>query len=220
MGRRGHLLRGATTQPVATSTSRCGSASSLTDADGEHSSISTIRYGHRVSALLDAGAVLKEARRRVGMTQVDLARTAGVTQSVVSAYESGARQPSLVTLQRLVSAAGFELVISLSPQAARRDRLTGPLGRRVLRERRRLTEVAARHGASNVRVFGSVARGAEGPDSDVDLLADLAPGTGLLGLGRLEHDLADVLHARVDVVPATDLKPGVAESVLSEAIPL
>ncbi|HSK54088.1 MAG TPA: helix-turn-helix domain-containing protein [Jiangellales bacterium] len=173
-----------------------------------------------MSALLDAGAVLKEARRRVGMTQVDLARTAGVTQSVVSAYESGARQPSLVTLQRLVSAAGFELVISLSPQAARRDRLTGPLGRRVLRERRRLTEVAARHGASNVRVFGSVARGAEGPDSDVDLLADLAPGTGLLGLGRLEHDLADVLHARVDVVPATDLKPGVAESVLSEAIPL
>jgi uncharacterized protein len=54
----------------------------------------------------------------------------------------------------------------------------------------------------------------------VDLLADLAPGTGLLGLGRLEHDLADVLQTRVDVVPATDLKPGVAESILGEAVPL
>jgi uncharacterized protein len=164
--------------------------------------------------------VLKEARRRAGMTQIDLARTAGVTQSVVSAYESGARQPSLATLQRLVSAAGCELTISLLPRGARRGRLTGPLGRRVLRERRRLTEVAARHGASNLRVFGSVARGSEGPTSDVDLLADLAPGTGLLGLGRLEHDLADVLRARVDVVPATDLEPAIAESVLSEAIPL
>ena len=164
--------------------------------------------------------MLKEARRRAGMTQVDLARTAGVSQSVVSAYESGARQPSLATLRRLVSATGFELVVSLLPQATPRGRLTGPLGRRVLRERRRLTEVAARHGASNVRIFGSVARGSEGPDSDVDLLVDLAPGTGLLGLGRLERDLAEILQTRVEVVPATDLKPGVAENVLSGTIAL
>jgi predicted nucleotidyltransferase/DNA-binding XRE family transcriptional regulator len=164
--------------------------------------------------------VLKDARRRAGMTQIDLARTAGMSQSVISAYESGARQPSLATLRRLVSATGFELVVSLLPQATPRGRLTGPLGRRVLRERRRLTEVAARHGASNVRIFGSVARGSEGPDSDVDLLVDLAPGTGLLGLGRLERDLAEILQTRVEVVPATDLKPGVAENVLSGTIAL
>jgi predicted nucleotidyltransferase len=53
--------------------------------------------------------------------------------------------------------------------------LTGPIGRIVRARRRELVEVAASHGASNLRVFGSVARGDDRPDSDVDLLADLPP---------------------------------------------
>jgi len=65
-----------------------------------------------------------------------------------------------------------------------------------------------------VRVFGSVARGQDTADSDVDLLVDLAPGTGLLGLGRLEHDLNELLGIRVDLVPADDLNPDVAREVL------
>ncbi len=58
------------------------------------------------------------------------------------------------------------------------------------------------------------------PDSDVDLLVDLAPGTGLLGLAALERDLAEILEAKVDVVPASDLNPGIAGEVLDEAVPL
>jgi transcriptional regulator with XRE-family HTH domain len=64
-----------------------------------------------------AGSVLREARRRAGLSQVELARRAGVTQSVVSAYESGARQPSVPTLARLVGATGFELELQLRPPA-------------------------------------------------------------------------------------------------------
>jgi transcriptional regulator with XRE-family HTH domain len=66
-----------------------------------------------------AAAVLRDARRRAGLSQVELGRRAGVTQSVVSAYESGARQPSLPMLARLVGATGLELDIRLSePEAA------------------------------------------------------------------------------------------------------
>ncbi len=164
--------------------------------------------------------MLRDARRRAGLTQSELARRAGVTQSVISAYESGGRQPSLPTLQRMVAAAGLELAISVRRPASPRSRLTGPIGQRVNRRRQRIKQLAARHGASNVRVFGSVARGQDTSDSDLDLLVDLAPDTGLVGLARLERELGELIEARVDVVPEGDLKPGVARDVLHEAVPL
>jgi uncharacterized protein len=80
--------------------------------------------------------------------------------------------------------------------------------RRVRRRRRDLVAAAAAHGLTNLRVFGSVARGQDRPDSDVDLVADLPPGMGLLGLGRVQAELEDILGARVDLVAGT-LKPGV-----------
>ncbi|MGO9294764.1 MAG: nucleotidyltransferase family protein [Streptosporangiaceae bacterium] len=61
-------------------------------------------------------------------------------------------------------------------------------------------------------VFGSVARGEDHPGSDVDLLADLPPGLSLFALDRIEADLEAILGTRVDLIPATDLKPGVRES--------
>jgi uncharacterized protein len=161
---------------------------------------------------------LREARRRAGLSQVELAARAGVTQSVVSAYESGTRQPSLPTLRRLVAVTGMKLDVRIRKAPSLTTRLTGPVGSRIRRNRREITRVAARHGASNVRVFGSVARGEEKEGSDVDLLVDLAPDIGLFGLARLEHDLGTVLDTRVDVVPASDLKPGVAREVHAEAV--
>ncbi len=70
---------------------------------------------------------------------------------------------------------------------------------------------------TNVRVFGSVARGDERAESDVDLLVDVAPGVGLFELGRCQAELQALLGAPVDLVPATDLKAGVADEVLAEA---
>jgi predicted nucleotidyltransferase/DNA-binding XRE family transcriptional regulator len=153
-----------------------------------------------------AAALLQQARREAGLTQAELAARAGTTQSVVSAYEAGHRQPAIPTLAALVDAAGCELVISVRRQPRRLGRLTGPVGRRVRRRRRDLIAAAAAHGVTNLRVFGSVARGQDRPDSDVDFLADLPPGMGLLGLGRVQADLEEILGARVDLVAGT-LKP-------------
>ena len=156
-----------------------------------------------------AGALLRQARRDAGLSQVALAARAGVTQSVISAYESGHRQPSLPTLAALVEAAGYELVAEVRRQPRRLDRLSGPVGQRVRRRRRDIIAAAAAHGVSGLRVFGSVARGEDRPDSDVDLLADLPPGMSLFGLGRVQADLEAIVGTRVDLVPAEDLKPDV-----------
>jgi predicted nucleotidyltransferase/DNA-binding XRE family transcriptional regulator len=170
--------------------------------------------------LVMAGALLRQARKRAGLSQVDLASRASVTQSVISAYESGQRQPSLPALARLIDAAGFELMLGFRRQPGRLRRLSGPVGRRVRRHREDLVAAAAAYGVGNLRVFGSVARGEDRADSDVDLLADFPPGLSLFGLGRLEADLEGILGTRVDLIPAADLKPGVRERVKSDLIPL
>jgi uncharacterized protein len=94
------------------------------------------------------------------------------------------------------------------------------LGRRVRRLRAELVETASAHGVRNLRVFGSVARGEDTADSDLDLLADLPPGLSLFGLGRLADDLETIVHARVDLIPAADLKPGVRQRVERDAVAL
>jgi len=178
--------------------------------------IVTIRY----SRVMDGAALLRSARRRAHLTQGQLAARAGITQSVVSAYESGRRQPSVPTLAALIAATGFELDLKLRATPQRLDTLTGPIGRRVRRHRRRLLDIAAAHGISNVRIFGSVARGEDRPDSDLDLLVDLPTDIGLIGLGRIRDELESILGCRVDLVPATDLKTGVKENVEAELIVL
>jgi uncharacterized protein len=83
-----------------------------------------------------------------------------------------------------------------------------------------LVAAAAAHGITGLRVFGSVARGDDRPDSDLDLVADLPPGLGLFGLGRVEAELEDIVSALVDLAPAESLKPHIREHVAQELIPL
>jgi predicted nucleotidyltransferase/DNA-binding XRE family transcriptional regulator len=181
----------------------------------------TIRYtGDVVSEAVTAGALLRQARKEAGMSQQELAARAGVTQSVISAYESGHRQPAIPTLAALVDATGNKLVIGLRRQPRRMGRLSGPVGRRVRRRRHDVVAAAAAHGVRNLRVFGSVARGQDRPDSDVDLLVDLPPGLSLFGLGRVQAELEAILGTRVDLVPAQDLKPGVRARVEHELVAL
>lgn len=163
--------------------------------------------------------LLREARTNAGLSQVELARRAGVTQSVVSAYESGRRQPSLPMLARLVQAAGSELEMTVRPVGLRRP-LGGALGRRVRSHRDEIRAAAAKYGVANVRVFGSVARGEDTADSDVDLLVDLPSGASLFTVARLQRDLEAILDARVEIVPAGDLKPRVKENIEHDLVPV
>ena len=80
--------------------------------------------------------------------------------------------------------------------------------------------IAARHGAYNVRVFGSFARGQADADSDIDLLVDLERGRSLFDLGGLLMDLQELLGRQVDVVTANGLRDRIRDRVLKEAIPL
>jgi len=90
----------------------------------------------------------------------------------------------------------------------------------VRNKREEVLRIAERHGARNVRVFGSVARGEASPDSDVDFLVDMEPGRSLLDLGGLLMDLQELLGRRVDVVTEQGLRSRVRERVLREAMPL
>ncbi len=83
-----------------------------------------------------------------------------------------------------------------------------------------MTEAAARHGVANVRVFGSVARGEEAAESDVDLLVDLSDGAGLFAIARLQRELEELLGARVEIVPASDLEPEVSINVARDLVAL
>lgn len=83
-----------------------------------------------------------------------------------------------------------------------------------------ILRVAAVHGARNVRVFGSVARGEADERSDIDLLVDMEEGRTLLDMGGLLMDLRELLHREVDIVTENGLKPRMRERVLREARPL
>ena len=167
-----------------------------------------------------SGALLREARTKARLTQTELARRAGTTQSVISAYEAGHRQPALSTLAELIAATGMVLETRVRPQPRALGRLTGPVGLKLRRRRARVVEVAAAHGITDLRVFGSVARGEDRPDSDIDLLVDVPAGLGLLGIGRVREELQRILGVPVDLIPADDLKPDVARRVEAEAVPL
>ncbi len=168
----------------------------------------------------ESAFLLRSARQRAHLTQAQLADRAGVTQSVVSAYEAGRRQPSLPTLQTLIAATGYELDLQLRTTPRRLDALSGPIGRRVRHNRRRLLDLAAAHRIRGLTVFGSVARGEDRPDSDLDLAGDLHPGMGLVGLGRARDDFETILSCAVDLVPFGDLKDGIREQVEAEMVPL
>ncbi|MBW3605624.1 MAG: helix-turn-helix domain-containing protein [Actinobacteria bacterium] len=160
-----------------------------------------------------AGVLVARARALAGMTQHELAEAAGLTQSVVSAYETGRRQPTLPRLCRLLAAAGIEPIIDLRPRrsAVGSGRLLDAV-RAHLGEVRR---IAARHGASNVRVFGSAARGEEREGSDIDLLVDLDEDADLFSLVRLERELSELLGVDVDVIPASAVTD---DRILAEAV--
>jgi len=88
------------------------------------------------------------------------------------------------------------------------------------RNRDEILKLAATHGARNIRVFGSVARGEADEQSDVDFLVDLEPGRSLLDLGGLLMDMQNLLGRRVDVVTEKGLRPRIRDQVFHEAVPL
>lgn len=96
-----------------------------------------------------------------------------------------------------------------------------PLTLESLRARRReLIDIAARRGARNIRIFGSVARGETRENSDVDLIVDIDPGRPAMDLLGLMVDLEDALGTPVHVVETSSPAPPLLDKVLAEAVAL
>lgn len=148
----------------------------------------------------NGGVLLREARTDAGLTQRALAERSGVQQSHIAAIESGKRAASAELLTRLLRAANYR------PSSA------------LEREARRIVDLAAERGLGNVRVFGSVARGDDRFDSDVDLLVDVERTDVPFGLATFVARVQQLLGFPVDVV--VDRVDGFADTVRSEAVPL
>lgn len=91
----------------------------------------------------------------------------------------------------------------------------------ILKDKREeILRIAAKHGAHNVRVFGSVARGTADAQSDIDLVVAFEPGRSLLDHAALWLELQELLGCKVDVVSERGIKPRIRHRVLDEAVPL
>lgn len=134
----------------------------------------------------------------------------------------------LVASVRAGAAAGLsqrqisEAIGRSQPEVSRLLRFRGrtELGRTLEHHRAPLLKLLGAAGARNVRVFGSVSRGEDGPGSDIDLLANFLKPVSLFRLSRLEAAAAAILGVKVDVVSSASLRSNVAESVLADAVPL
>ena len=167
---------------------------------------------------MDVGALIRDARTSAGLTQAELARRSGTSQPAIARYEAGTTSPSVVTLDRVLRAAGRRLEIASEPVAVAAD-ASHPRVRALQANRRAIRALVRAHGGRNPRVFGSSARGEDRADSDIDLVVDFDfDDRGIFPLFDLRDALSDLLGKRVDVVATSFLKPEVAEGVERDGI--
>ena len=168
-------------------------------------------YMTREDALSELARVAAEADRLRARASDSL------REAVARAVERGLPQTQIA---RAIGRSQPEVSRLLRAHRATRFRPRSRLGRTLAARRERVLELAAKHKASNVRVFGSVVRGEDAPESDIDLLVDLAPDADLFDLASLGVELSRSLGRRVDVVPERMLRPRVAPRVLADAVAL
>lgn len=169
----------------------------------------------------NAGHTIKRARKAAGLTQSALAKLAGTRQGAISAYENGQRDPTVGTLRRLLNATGYELELGVVPIRDERKSLPATrLGRELDAHRAEILRIVAVRGGSNVGVFGSVARGEDREDSDLDLLVDLPARTSILTIGAIAREVEELLGVEVDVVPEAALRADSRDQILGEVIRL
>lgn len=159
---------------------------------------------HRLERTAAEAAELRERARQMLIEVVADAHQLGFTQREI-AKSLGRSQPEISRL------------LSLSPP---RFMPTTELGRHLVRKRSEIEMAVENAGAGNIRVFGSVARGEDGPDSDIDLLIDMPDDYTLMDLAGIQVEVHEILSHPVDVVPANDLQPKKHKQIHMEAIAL
>ena len=158
-------------------------------------------FGHVIYPRYMESKVLRSARHLAGLSQAEAAACAGTAQSALSAYENGSKVPTAEVFQRILVALNF-----------RPSQL-------VEANRNEILSTAARHHATDVRLFGSAARGDDTAMSDVDLLVRFEEGSSLFDLVALAEDLEEILGIHVDVVSEGGLR-GHHQEIRRDAVPV
>jgi uncharacterized protein len=148
-----------------------------------------------------AAETIRQARAEAGLTQSELARRAGIRQASISKFESGRERPRPETYARILEAARIRPGIALQ------------------RHRAEVIEAARRRRASNVRVFGSIARGEDDFSSGVDLLVTFEEDASVLDAAGLMLDLEKIVGVRVDVL-SDRVDGSMRDRAIAEAIAL
>lgn len=146
--------------------------------------------------------LIRRARLDIGMSEDDLARSVDAPRSVVSAYESGRAHPSPESLEQILRAARLRPSIPLALYADA------------------IREEAARSHLSNVRVFGSVLRGEDTEDSDIDLLVSLTDSASLFNLGAFALAVEEITGFAVDLLTDDQTDDAHFSRVRDQAVPL
>lgn len=154
---------------------------------------------------------MRSARERAKMSARALASASAVSTSTVTRIERGEINPTVQMLDRLLTASGNRLSVTVHP-SSRVPTLSD------LREHRtEMLDVVSSFGGSNVRVFGSIARGEASDGSDVDLLIDVPAGTGFFTVEAIAEALERVLPWKVDLLTSGAAHRRMAH-VLDEAV--
>jgi predicted nucleotidyltransferase len=136
-----------------------------------------------------AATLVRAARLDSGLSQAALAKTAGMSQPHNAAIETGVRGVSENILERLLHAADYRPSMAVEEHAGS------------------IVSLGARHGLTDLRVFGSVASGADHFSSDIDLLARVAPGRSYLDIAMFQNAVENLTGFPVDVVADTENRP-------------
>ncbi|MGV1033763.1 MAG: helix-turn-helix domain-containing protein [Microbacteriaceae bacterium] len=169
---------------------------------------------------MSIAGLIQTSRQRQHLSQAELAARSGTSQATLSRYERGDAIPTIATLERLLAATGSTLELRARPSSRTLDVRTERLAK-LRSQKTEIVRLARSVGASNVAVFGSVARGTDSESSDIDLLVDFdAAARGMFPIFNLEERLTDLLGETVDVAVRQLLKPAVAATALVEEVPL
>jgi uncharacterized protein len=174
---------------------------------------------------VDAGHLIADARIVAGLTQAGLARRAGTSQALVARYESGRVSPTVAALQRLLRAAGHDLLLSSRPSAEGPAPGYSSMARSpvtVLRRHRvEIRAAAARLRIGNVRVTGPAVRGGASRAGHADLLVNLRTSKrGLLPLLALAAEVEQITGTRIDVLTSGIMTESAGVRAAAEAMPL
>lgn len=157
-----------------------------------------------LAAAAERAGRLREEARKLLIEAASDAKQAGMTQrEIATALDRS--QPEVSRL------------LKLAPPIFQAKSQLGAL---LVEKKRQVLDVVASQGCGNVRVFGSLARGDDTPESDIDLLVDIPDDFSLFDLGGLQVDIQDLFDVHVDVIPARGLKGDIRSTALRDAVRL